>query len=147
MYTIGQIEDAILERLQDQLTYLKTCDSLGEYLRDTVEDITIRFPATYVVYEGGIFSHEMSGVQDREMTFSVIAMAKNLRGDREARHGKGAEKGAYEMIEDARAALTNYACGLDIDPLLPTDEESIEGTDQMAAYGIRFKTRCRGIIT
>jgi phage gp37-like protein len=143
VYTISEVEDAIIERIGSQVTYLKTCDSLASYLLDTAEDLTIRFPATYAVYGPGRYSHAVSGVQDREMEFSVIVMAKNLRGDRAARHGKGSEKGVYEMLEDVRAALTNQACGLDIDPLLPIDEEPLEGSEEMAAYAIRFRTRCR----
>lgn len=147
MYTIAQIEDAIIARLKAQITYLKTCDSLGEGLLDEVEDITIRFPAAYVIYApGGRYDHSTSGVQDRHMEFLVVLWAKNLRGDVAARHGQGTEKGAYEMLEDARAALSGQACGLDIDELLPVDEELIESTEAMAGYGIRFKTRCRGTL-
>jgi phage gp37-like protein len=143
LYDIAQIEDAIIARLKAQLTYLKTCDSLGDYLADEAEDITIRFPAAYVVYGGGTYSYATSGVQDREMMFWVRAMAKNLRGDRAARHGKGADKGVYEILEDARAALTNQTCGLQIDPLLPVPEEPVAGDEHFADYGIGFKTRCR----
>ena len=142
MYTIDQIEDAIIARLNTQLTYLITCDSLGEHLMDEIENITLRFPAAYTVYSAGRYMHA-SGVQDREMEFIVILMAKSLRGDKAARHGQGSEKGVYEMLEDTRAALTGQKCGLDIDELLPIDEDGIEGTKEMAAYGIRFKTRCR----
>ena len=142
MYTIAQIEDAIIDRLKTQLTYLKTCDSLSEDLMDEIETLTIRPPAAYVIYPSGRYEHA-TGVQDRFMEFLVILMAKNLRGDRAARHGEGAEKGAYEMLDDARNALTNQNCGLDIDPLLPVDEEIIGGSKDTAAYGIRFKTRCR----
>lgn len=143
MYTIAQIEDAIIERLKTQLTYLKTCAPLADYLVDEIEDITIRFPAAYVVYSEGSFDHAMSGVQDRPMIFAVIVMAKNLRGDIAARHGQGAEKGAYEMLEDVRETLTGQKCGLDIDELLPLDEGPTEGTEAVAQYGIRFGTRCR----
>ena len=145
MYSIGQIEDAIVARLKAQLTYLKTCDSLNEDLLGEIETLTIRPPAAYVIYNSGRYEHR-TGVQDRFMEFLVILMAKNLRGDRAARHGTGPEKGVYEMLDDARKALTDQSCGLDIDPLLPGDEELIGGTKEMAAYGIRFKTRCRFMI-
>jgi len=143
MYTIDQIEDAIISRLQAQLTYLKTCASLGEFLLDEVEDITVRFPAAYVAYERGEYHHAVSGVQDRIMTFVVVVMVKSLRGQEEARHGMGSEKGAYELLEDVRSALSDQDLGLQIDPLLPVDEQALEGDKQLAMYGIRFRTRCR----
>lgn len=143
MYTIAQIEDAIISRLRAQLTYLRTCESLGDFLLSEAEDLTKLFPAVYVAYEGGEYNHEVSGMQDRRMTFSVIVMVKSLRGQEEARHGQGSEKGAYEVLDDVREALTDQTCGLEIDPLLPLDEAAVEGTKSLAIYGIRFRTRCR----
>lgn len=146
MYTITQIEDAMIARLENQISYLRTCDSLGAFLVDEAEDLTIRFPATYVVYDRGDYNHMVSGVQDKAMIFNVVVMARNLRGSGAARRGEGSDKGAYDLLEDARAALTNQNCGLDIDPLIPVDEEPIEGTRDVAIYVIRFKTRTRFII-
>ena len=146
MYTIAQIEDAIIERLKTQLTYLKTCAPLADYLVDEAEDITIRCPASYVVYSEGTFDHAMSGIQDRRMIFAVIVMAKNLRGDVAARHGKGSEKGTYEMLDDVRVTLSGQKCGLDIDELIPLDEGPVEGTETGSLYSIRFETRCRFIL-
>lgn len=145
MYTIDQVEDAILARLNGQIAYLKTCTSLGEWLSDLadLEDITIRYPAAYLFYDGGEYDQDANVVQDRRMRFTVLVMVKSLRGQEAARHGQGAEKGAYDLLDDVRAALSNQACGLDIDPLLPVDEAAVEGTREQAIYAIRFETRCR----
>lgn len=142
MYTISQIEDAIIARIESQMTYLRTCESLSLDLLDEISEITIRLPAAYVIYASGRYLH-MTGAQDREMEFLVVVAAKNLRGDVAARHGKGSEIGVYKMLDDTRGALTKQACGLDIDSLLPGDEEIIFGAKDMAGYGIRFTTRCR----
>jgi len=143
MYTITEIESGIINRLKTQLTYLKTCKSLGEVLSNDAADFAVQTPAAYVVYEGGRYEHTMSGTQDRWMNFAVIVVAKNLRGDEEARRGQGTAKGAYDLLDDARATLSNNAVGLTIDPLLPVDETAIENTEKSAAYAIRFATRTR----
>jgi len=143
MPTITEIEDAIINELKAKLTYLQTCKSLGEALTHDAADLAVRVPAAYVVYEGGRYDHVMSGTQDHFMNFAVIVVAKNLRGEAEARRGQGATKGAYDLLDEVRAALSNNAVGLAIDPLLPVDETAIENTEKSAAYAIRFATRVR----
>jgi phage gp37-like protein len=143
MPTITNIENAIIEYLKTELTYLKTCQSLGEVLIDDAADIALHTPAAYVVYEGGRYDHVMSGTQDRFMNFAVVVVAENLRGEAEARRGQGAAKGAYDLLDDVRAALSDNAVGLAIDPLLPIDENAIENTERAAVYAIRFATRTR----
>lgn len=143
MYTITDIENAIVEQLKTQLTYLQTCKSLGEALTHDAADLAVQTPAAYVVYEGGRYSHVISGKQDRSMNFAVIVVAKNLRGEEESRRGQGTTKGAYDILDDARECLSNNAVGLDIDPLLPVDDTPVENAENAAAYAIRFATRTR----
>jgi len=143
MPTITEIENAIVDELKTRLIYLQTCKSLGEALTHDAADLAIQVPAAYVVYEGGRYDHIMSGTQDRVMNFSVIVTAKNLRGEAEARRGQGATKGAYDLLDDVRAALSDNSVGLAIDPLLPVDENAIENTENAAVYAIRFATRVR----
>ncbi len=138
MYTIDQIEDAIITRLQAQIAGIKTCASLADFLLDEIEDITLRFPAVYVAYDGGSYSFK-TNVCDRAMFFSVIVMDKNMRGERQTRLG------AYQLIMDVFSALIGQKCGLNIRPLLPVDERSLAGNETMAAYGIQWKTSCRFI--
>jgi len=142
MITITEIEDAIIEELKSEISYLKTCGSIGEFEVDEIEELLVQCPAAYVMYDGGDFEEGAGEALDRDMTFSVIVVAKNVRGGDEARHGKGSEKGAYDMIEDVRAALTGNSCGLDITGLLPDREEAIAGDKEIAVYGIKFRTRC-----
>ncbi len=76
--------------------------------------------------------------------FTAIAVVRNLRGEPAPRLGLGTEKGAYEVLEDLRAALTDRDCGLAISPLLPTSEQALKGGGRnLAVYGISFKTSCR----
>jgi phage gp37-like protein len=147
MYTVVQIEDAIIAQLKSGMSYLKTCASMAEFLSSRLEEndccLPLLSPAVYVVYDRGSYSHKMSGAQDREMLFTIIAVVENLRGDVAARHGQGPHKGAYELLEDIRISLSNHSCGLNIDPLTPLSEEAISGNEKMAVYGISFRTSCR----
>jgi phage gp37-like protein len=146
MYTVTEIEDAIVDRLKSEVGYLRTCASLGQFLVNESREFTRLFPAAYVSYARGSYDHRMNGIQDREMVFDVVCMASNARGDEAARHGDGTGKGAYDVMEDVRAALTNQSCGLNIDPLLPESEEHIEGDQKMAIYAVTFRTRCRFVL-
>jgi len=143
MYKINEIEDAIVSRLKTQIPYLLTCNSLGDIIMSQAQERTLNYPAVYVVYKKGTYDHQIAGVQDKEMDFTVVAMAKNYRGEKEARHGKLTEKGAYNIMDDVRAALTNHAVGLDIDPLFPMDESELDGGESVATYGVVFRTKCR----
>lgn len=145
MLTITQIEDAIIARLKDQITYLRTCGSLADFQATDLTDITqltLNFPAAWVVYAGGEFENLAGNAQDRRMVFTVLVAAKSARGGDAPRHGEASEKGVYDMLEDIRAALTNQTVGLSISGLLPVDEEAVEGTKDLAIFAIRFWTRC-----
>ncbi len=149
MPRITEIEQAIVSRLSGALPYLRACCSLAEFLgRDAreVEELAILCPAVYVIYRQGKFSRKLSGAQDREMTFGVVVVVRNLRGDAAVRHGAPGEKGVYEVLEDVRAALSDQSCGVEIDPFAPVSEHSIAGTRNFAVYEILFKTRCRFIL-
>lgn len=143
MYTIAQIEDAIIARLKSQIPYLLECASLGEFLLREIEENTLRYPAAYVAYQRGDYEYRVSGAQDRRMNFVVVLVVRNERGDEAARHGQGAEVGVYKLLDDARTALTYQSCGLNIDPLLPQTEQAIDGTDTVSIYALNVSTRCR----
>ena len=146
MDAISAVEEKIVSRLKSELSYLRTCDSLSEFLGldlEELKELTPLLPAVYVVYEAGRYDHSMSSTQDVDMIFNLVVMAANLRGDKAARHGAGAVKGVYAILEDCRAALTEQDCGAAIDPLLPVDEQALMGDRHTAVYGMAFKTRRR----
>jgi len=147
--TLTEIENVIVARLAAQIPYLKTCGTLAEFLAkdlDQVEEIGRQLPAVYAAYEGGEFEHKMSGVQDLTMTFTIVAVVANYRGEEAVRHGMGAEKGVYDLLHDIRAALSDQDCGIEIDPLLPLREGAIDGSGSLQIYGITFQTRCRATL-
>lgn len=149
MPTLTEIEAAIAARLTAEISYLKTCGSLADFLaRDAegLEAMALQLPAAYVAYEGGEYDHSMSGVQDVAMTISVLAVASNYRQEEAVRHGLSLEKGIYDLLEDIRIALSDQSCGVDIDPLLPVREGAIDGTQSLQVYGITFQTRRRAAL-
>jgi phage gp37-like protein len=143
MYRITEIEKAIIARLKSQISYLRTCASLGDYLKSKAEEQALNFPAAYVIYERGTYSRTVSDAQDKRIYISVITMTENLRGQEEVRHGFGSEKGAYDLLDDVRDALSDQTCGLDIYPLLPEEENILGGDENFAVYGIRFRSQHR----
>jgi len=145
MYTITEIEDAIISTLKssDMNSYCKKIDSYQIEGGDIEEQIRIfagQLPCLLIIYSGGEFSHFLSGVQDKPMTFSILVCAQSLRGKGEARRGL---VGAYQMLDDLRKTLTNKNLGLNIDPLLPVREAAEVNTKNFSAYSMEFKTRCR----
>jgi phage gp37-like protein len=143
MHTIAEIEAAIVEELRSREPRFRVCGSLAQFLLKGIEDEATLCPAAFVAYEQGSYDHRMNGVQERTMLFNVFVMTRNARGDEAARHGRGDEKGVYELLEAVRGALTGRDCGLHIDPLLPRAEQAIDGDQHFSVYGISFETRCR----
>ncbi len=146
MPTVADVEQAIIGRLSSELPYIRTLGSISEFLGrdiDAIEEMAPICPALFVIYERGKYSQKISGCQDREMFFGVIAAVRNLRGDSAVRHGAGGERGVYQVLEDIRVALSGQSCGIDMEPLSPVSEEAMAGSSDFALYQILFKTRCR----
>ncbi|MCE5243400.1 MAG: Gp37 family protein [Syntrophobacteraceae bacterium] len=143
MHTLAEIEQAIVDRLKQQVPGLRECGSLGSVLLEEIEDLALRCPAAYVAYLQGDYGYATSGVQDRRMRFAITLVVRNEWGDKAARHGRGGEAGVYKLLDDVRVALTGQTCGLSIDPILPQSERAEGGSGELAAYRITIETRCR----
>lgn len=146
MITVTQIEQAIQGRLKHQVPYLRVVGSLADFLTADLADAALLTPAAYVVFERGEISHGTMRMQSIDLTFAVIAVVANERGDEATRHGSGTVKGVYQVLDDIRAALTYQTVGLDIEPLMPTAMQAVTGTESLAVYGITFETRCEDTI-
>jgi phage gp37-like protein len=149
MYTITEIEDAIIETLKASTmnSYCKKIDSYQIEGGDLEEQIRIfagQLPCVLIIYSGTPeFIYSISGIQDAPMTFSILLCAQSLRGKGEARKGI---IGVYQMIDDLRKILTNNQVSLDIDPLLPTKVDAEVNTKYFSAYSMEFKTKCRYVL-
>lgn len=147
-YTITEIEDAIIAVLKASAMniYCKKIDSFQIEGGDLEEQIRIfagQLPCVLVAYTGGPFTHQMSGIQDKEMIFSIIVCAQSMRGGGESRRGT---IGTYKMMDDLRSILTYKTCGLDIFPLMPVGDAAEINTKMFSAYSMEFKTGTRYVL-
>jgi phage gp37-like protein len=131
------IEDKIIEKLKAGLPHLKTCETYAGQMEGEIERMPVRFPAVYVVYGGSTFE-EIDGPNHREIVgFSIMACAKDLRGNEAIRKEEG---GAYGLVNDVLEKLTNENFGLDIEKLRPVKVSLVFISKIMAVYGIDFQT-------
>ncbi len=145
-YTITEIEDAIIATLKASAmgTYCKKIDSFqmeGGDIEEQIRLFSLNLPCVLVVYSGGPLSHSISGVQDHEMTFSILLCSQSLRGAGDPR--RSATVGTYKMIDDLRSILTGNKCGLDIAELLPQRVAAEINAKTFSAYSMEFRTSAR----
>lgn len=148
---IGQIEQAIIDKIQNAsdagvLGYklVKVASYGGEYSDPSVRQVIKDFPAVSVMFDGARVTKQTNGTIMIDVRYGVFVAAKNLRSEKESRHGDGATPGSYKMVEDMIALLTNQNFGLEIAEL-SFEEVSlvlVSKADQGLAsvYGISFKT-------
>ncbi len=139
MYSIMEIEDAIVTALKASALsgICKVIDSYhGEMddLSGEVQQLLIQLPAVFVLYAGSRFSEVANRSFDDEITFSVMAIAKDLRGRTKLRAGM------YEILETIKDTLRNNDLGLNIEPLHPLSVAAIAVTRMFSVYGFDVKT-------
>jgi|Deesub1362A_J573_1020465.scaffolds.fasta_scaffold00740_18 phage gp37-like protein len=136
------IEDSIIDALKTAMPYLRTVETYAGQLEDEIERLPVRFPAAYVVYGGSSFNWIDGPNHQETVEFSVLVAAKNLRGNRAVRKGGSApdDRGAYDLINDVLAALTNKTFGLEIERLKPLRVSLVFISRVIAVYGIDFQT-------
>jgi len=146
-YAIAEIEDAILAALAASAmsAYCRVFETWGGGVEGLIARRTLLVPACYVAYGGAYYADLTGGGQDKRATFGVIVFARNPRGERAARRGgPGAtEVGAYEMLEDARAALHNSDLGLNILSCRAAREEALDIGANYAAYSLYLEVEWR----
>ena len=145
MYTITEIEDAIIETLKASAmgSYCKKIDSYqieGGDLEDQIRIFAMQLPCALVIDSSGDFVHHPNKQQDKEMIFSILVCAQSMRGGGESRRGT---VGTYKMLDDLRSTLTGQRVGLTIDPLMPVNEKAEVNTKMFSAYSMDFRTKCR----
>ena len=141
MYLIEQIEDEIIKALQ--ASALKDlCPTIGSYhgeLNDLVKEVstlTLPLPAVLVVFEGAAFSEPANLSFDDEPTFTIVSIAKDLRGR------MASNAGIYEILEIQKTTLIGNNLGLKlIMPLKPQKIEIHLITKTISVYSFDFKTQ------
>ncbi len=114
MYTIEQIEDAIiaaLAPLKVSLGIREIKSYQGELEEADLKKMAGNFPAIYVVYgSSGYVAH---GARKQEkMGFELFVCDKTLRVEAEARRGGAKNPGTYRMLRECRSLITGKNLGL-----------------------------------
>lgn len=139
-YTITQIEDAIVAELKasNVLTALNaTIASYHGEIDDLIKlagQLTIKLPAIYALYGGSSFDESANRSFDDEMHFTIVAIAKDLRGDDKLKAAM------YPILEEIKAILIDNNIDLNIEPLHPLRIEPSLITKLFSIYSFDLKT-------
>ena len=134
-----QIENKIVEQLKAGITYAKTIETYAGQLEEEIALLPIQFPALYVMYSGSLLTWVDGQANYNEIaTFTVLAAAKNLRGNEALR--KDAAIGCYRLVKDVLAQIANKNFSLDIEKLRPTEIRLVYISKIIAVYGAEFQT-------
>jgi phage gp37-like protein len=132
-----EIETKIIEALRTELVYLKTVSTYAGELKEELKRLGMSFPAAYIVYKGSSFNHIDGHAQEEKVQFTVLVAAKNLKGGESLRKSSN---GAYQLINDILAALTNQTFGLSIERVRPVRVSLVFISETAAVYGMDFET-------
>lgn len=134
-----QIENKIVEQLKANIPYARTIETYAGQLEADIELLPIQFPACYVMYGGSQLAWVDGQANYNEVDiFTVLACAKNLRGNEAVR--KDTSVGCYKLIKDVLAQIANKNFGLDIEKMRPTEIRLVYISKIIAIYGIEFQT-------
>lgn len=139
-YTINEIEALVLEKLNvaPLNTYCKKFERYdGQFDIADIKQFTGALPSVFVAYAGDRFVESTPLIRYiDEMNISVIVVAKNLRGNFEAKTESG---GAYQMLEDVKSILHLNALGKpDIVGMVLKRRVPLLNTRTLAAFGLDF---------
>ena len=139
-YTITQIEDAIVAKLQASAVLTALNATIASYhgeiddLVKQAKQLTVKLPAIYTLYGGSNFDESANRSFDDEMSFTVIVIAKDLRGDAKL------EAAMYPILEEIKTVLIDNDLGLNIEPLHPIGIDSLLVTKMFSIFAVEFKT-------
>lgn len=144
MYTIRQIEDAIIDALDPLKSSLavRTIKSYQGEIGDLKEARRIipLFPAIFIAYGGSTFTQNHTQVEE-ELLFIVFVADQNFRSEKDARRGGATGRaGTYAMLEGVRSIMLNHMLGLSILPLEIVSQESVLFGDGMSIYSAIYRT-------
>ena len=138
-YTIADIEDSIVDALKASglAAIAKTIDSYHGEIEDLVGEakkLLIPLPAVFVLYGGSQFDETANRSFDDEQIFTVVVVARDLRGRASLRTG------VYDILEELKNTLIDNNLDLDIEPLHPIRIDPLAITKGLSIYGFDFKT-------
>ena len=135
MLIYARIEDAIMARLKaasdsNALGYrLAEIASYGGEFDDEKFFTQVRkFPAVWVTI-GGAKPKPLSARKTLyTLTIAVMVGTRNVRGERQTRHGAVNTPGSYQLLDDVRRLLSGQSFGLAISPLRPGADRTLFNT-------------------
>ena len=132
-----QVENAIINQLKATITNVKTIETYAGQLEQDIETLPIQFPAIYTLYAGSQYNWIDGQNQNEVCAFSVIVVAKNLRGKESLRKDT---QGCYQMIQDVLTSITHKNFSLDVEKMKPINVSLLFVSKIIAAYSIDFQT-------
>lgn len=147
---IARVEDAMIDVIKGAkgLGYaLKSVETYGGQFDDETFDIVRTLPAVWIAFAGAQKPHAMNTERDAwkvPATFAVMCGTRNLRGERDTRHGNTGEVGTYQMIADMHALFVNQDLGLPIDYIAPGPVRTLFNTrvkgGALSVFAVEFNT-------
>lgn len=126
---IAQLEDAMIAALKVKLPtggYKPLVTTYAGELDGEWSEAVRQLPAVWLFCEGGGDPKPYGTSKEKwliPLTWSVIVATRNLRGERDARHGVQVgghfEVGSYQLLTDVRRVLMNRDFGLAVQHLKP----------------------------
>lgn len=138
-YTINEIESLVIDALNvaPLNTYCKNVLRYDGQLAVDISQIKTTFPAIFVTYNGDrMIENSPLHRYTKEMSVSVIVVAKDLRSDYS---GKTGAIGVYRMLDDIQSILHLNALGKpDIVGMVLKRRVPLLNTRTLAAFGLDF---------
>ena len=137
-YTWNTLEDAVLAALTTQLgSWVKTLTTYQGNLLSDLKKEAWRLPAVLVMLRQSRGDQVTTGSFDLRLDFTVLVVARQLRGEAAGRRDEG---GVYEILEGVRQALWNQDLGLEVLPFFLVQEEPLLTTREFTVYAAHYRT-------
>jgi len=99
-------EDALIAHLKATVTALRTVKPfVGELVDGAGQIVGEPGPAVYCLASGGDPEKPHDATGDEQCEWALLLCVRNLRSNEEAARGATGRDGAYDLIEDLKAAL------------------------------------------
>lgn len=143
---LDEIENAIVETIKTELTYLHTVDSYaGQFDEVGLAEVIRSYPAVWVSFAGS-GKPQKTGANTWKVpaTFAVFCAARNVRNEKSARLGSATEVGAYQILKDVSILLLNQDLNMAIERFMPGATKVLFNTkinrDALAVYSQEWTT-------
>lgn len=131
-----KVGEWIIEKLKDGVPELKAVETYTGQVEGDIERTPLRSPSAFVVYGGSKYKWQDGPNYEEAPAFSVLLVVKSLK----AENSPQGPDGAYTLIKDIIASLTNSRPIADMEMLQPVSSRLVFQGSGIFVYGIEFKT-------